>query len=405
MTKWKTVKLGDVAEVQTGPFGSQLHQKDYVENGTPIITVEHLGQRQISCQNLPRVSDDDTDRLKKYVLSTGDIVFSRVGSVDRTSLVQQAENGWLFSGRCLRVRVKPEHYVHPFFLYYYFCQDELKENIRRIAVGATMPSINTSILSDVSISFPSPEEQRRIASILGCFDAKIELNRRMNANLESQAAAIFKSWFVDFEPFKKKKFVDSPLGMIPNGWRAGTIDEIASINKWTLSQKDELDSIDYIEISEVMRGVVGNIVNYQRGEEPSRAKRRLKHGDTIISTVRPDRGAYLLVLHPKPSLIASTGFAVLTPTNDFWAFLHAATTRLEFGQELGHLADGGAYPAIRPEVIGYRPIALPDNVELIAKFDAITQPLYECIYHNQAESRTLATIRDTLLPKLMRGEV
>lgn len=95
-TKWKSVRLGDVADIQTGPFGSQLHQKDYVLNGTPIITVEHLGENQIIHENLPMVSDFDKERLKKYSLKDGDIVFSRVGSVDRRALVKKEEDGWLF---------------------------------------------------------------------------------------------------------------------------------------------------------------------------------------------------------------------------------------------------------------------------------------------------------------------
>jgi len=185
----------------------------------------------------------------------------------------------------------------------------------------------------------------------------------------------------------------------------GTIDDIAAINDWTLSKKDDLDIIDYIEISEVIRGNVGNIERYYRGEEPGRARRRLKHGDTILSTVRPDRGAYFLVLNPPFSLIASTGFAVLSTRDGSWAFLHAATTRDEFGQELGHLADGGAYPAVRPEIIGSRILVLPNTSDLILVFEKIAKPLYERIDQNREESRTLSALRDTLLPKLLSGEL
>ena len=94
--------------VQTGPFGSQLHKKDYVSVGTPIITVEHLGDNRILHEDVPLVSDHDRERLSKYILNHGDIVFSRVGSVDRRALVKESESGWLFSGRCLRVRPGPE---------------------------------------------------------------------------------------------------------------------------------------------------------------------------------------------------------------------------------------------------------------------------------------------------------
>lgn len=146
-------RLGDLCladGVQTGPFGSQLHQEDYVTDGTPIITVEHLGDNRIIHQDLPCVSDADRQRLAKYSLRTGDIVFSRVGSVDRRAIVREAENGWLFSGRCLRVRPDPEK-LDSQWLSYFFGLPAFKQYIRGIAVGATMPSINTKILSDVPI--------------------------------------------------------------------------------------------------------------------------------------------------------------------------------------------------------------------------------------------------------------
>lgn len=174
-------KLSDIAEVQTGPFGSQLHNEDYVSVGTPIVTVEHLGNRRFSKQNLPLVSDIDKERLAKYMLQEGDIVFSRVGSVDRCSYVSASENGWLFSGRCLRVRCGNSCY--PLFLYYYFCNEPIKQYIKSIAVGATMPSINTGLMADIPIVLPNIEDQKRIAGILSSLDDKIELNRRINDNL------------------------------------------------------------------------------------------------------------------------------------------------------------------------------------------------------------------------------
>ncbi|MBK7055159.1 MAG: restriction endonuclease subunit S [Leptospiraceae bacterium] len=122
MKDWKECKLGDVAEIQTGPFGSQLHMSDYKLKGTPIITVEHLGDNRIIHNNLPLVSDEDKDRLKKYILKEGDIVFSRVGSVDRSAYVHKKENGWMFSGRLLRVR-SMDNLVYSRFLSFYFCQN------------------------------------------------------------------------------------------------------------------------------------------------------------------------------------------------------------------------------------------------------------------------------------------
>ena len=181
MKEWKTYKLSEIADIQTGPFGSQLHNNDYVDNGTPIVTVEHLGNRKFSTQNLPCVSDADKARLSKYILHEGDIVFSRVGSVDRCSYVSSDEDRWMFSGRCLRVRCN--NMCNPLFLYYYFCKETIKQYIRSIAVGATMPSINTKLLSDLPITLPSIDVQDKAVQILSRLDDKIELNRQINDNL------------------------------------------------------------------------------------------------------------------------------------------------------------------------------------------------------------------------------
>ena len=176
-----TKPLSLLADIQTGPFGSQLHKEDYVQIGTPIVTVEHLGKKRFTEQNLPCVSDKDKKRLNKYVLKEGDVVFSRVGSVDRCSYVSREYDGWMFSGRCVRVRPFAE--IEPLYLYYYFTLESTKQFVRGIATGATMPSINTKFMSEVPIVYPAIDVQRKIVSILNALDNKIELNTKINENL------------------------------------------------------------------------------------------------------------------------------------------------------------------------------------------------------------------------------
>ena len=155
----RMTQLKTIADIQTGPFGSQLHKEDYVESGTPIVTVEHLGNRVFTEQNLPRVSDCDKARL----------------------IVYKSHDGWMFSGRCLRVR--PTELVDSLYLYYYFCLEETKQFVRNIAVGATMPSINTKLLGEVEIALPGLKNQKRIAAVLSSLDDKIENNQKLNDNL------------------------------------------------------------------------------------------------------------------------------------------------------------------------------------------------------------------------------
>jgi len=170
--EWEVVQIAEVADVKTGPFGSALHERDYVHDGTPIITVEHLNELGVTHFNLPMVSDADCRRLRGYSLEADDIVFSRVGSVDRNALIREAEAGWLFSGRLLRVRPNQRKALAP-YLSHQFHSEPFKRRVRDVAVGQTMASLNTQILKKVTVVLPTILEQRAIAGALSDVDALI----------------------------------------------------------------------------------------------------------------------------------------------------------------------------------------------------------------------------------------
>lgn len=170
--EWDVVRIGDVASVRTGPFGSALHERDYVEDGTPIITVEHLGEFGVTHDNPPKVSNADRQRLGAYVLEEDDLVFSRVGSIDRNALISSTEAGWLFSGRLLRIRPDSGRVVSA-YLSYHFHSEPFKQRVRSVAVGQTMLSLNTEIIRGVTVVLPTLDEQRAIAAALRDVDALI----------------------------------------------------------------------------------------------------------------------------------------------------------------------------------------------------------------------------------------
>lgn len=180
---WSIKKLEDVcvnpSGILTGPFGSQLHEDDYQESGTPIITVEHLVDNRIQRNNLPYVSDEDYKRLSRYSMQEGDIVFSRVGAVDRCALITKAEDGWLFSGRCLRIRPNQSKICSE-FLSWYFTFPQFRYYIRSRAVGATMPSLNVEIMKNTEVVVPPLSEQIEIARILSSTELlrKHEIQKR-----------------------------------------------------------------------------------------------------------------------------------------------------------------------------------------------------------------------------------
>ena len=193
---WEQWKLGDISEIKTGPFGSTLHADDYVSDGTPIITTEHFktGALPRSKNGLPQVSDSDYKRLTAYTLDDGDIVFSRVGSVDINALITPFQRNWLFSGRVLRVR--PQTDISSQFLHTRLETESIKTDIRTRAVGQTMPSINTEILKTTPLVLPSSAaEQEQIGSYFAALDHLLTLHQRKYDKLVAIKKAMLEKMF------------------------------------------------------------------------------------------------------------------------------------------------------------------------------------------------------------------
>jgi len=448
--KFLSAKLSDLCiekiGVQTGPFGSQLHKEDYVKIGTPIITVEHLGSNWISHQGTPYVSDKDKERLSKYHLQEGDIVFSRVGSVDRRALVRKEENGWLFSGRCLRVRVNKLK-LDPIYLSYFFGLKSFKNYIRSIAVGATMPSINTKILSDVPIYYPKKlEEQRKISDIFYKIDKKIALNTQTNETLEKLAQALFKSWFVDFDPVKAKEklkkeggnldsiakelgmskeilalfpdeFEESELGLVPKGWEVHKAEDLSekiamgpfgSNIKVSTFVDSGVPVISGQHLKEVLLTSGGH--NYLTEEHANKLKNSTVYSGDIIFTHAGNIGQVSLI--PKKTkfdrYVISQRQFYLRPKKElcFSTYL-IYFFRSPKGQHLllSNASQVGVPSIARPSShLKSIEVILPKFI-LIKKFDEICCNFFDKVISNKEENQILITLRDTLLPKLLSGEI
>lgn len=234
---WDISIIGDIANVKTGPFGSALHEKDYVHNGTPIITVEHLGEMGITDQNLPMVSDTDRIRLRAYQLDEGDIVFSRVGSIDRNALVTENESGWLFSGRLLRVKLK-SGCNSPKYISYHFHSTPFKKRVIEVAVGQTMPSLNTKILNGLLVVLPkTTEEQTAIAAVLSDIDSLIVGLEQLIAKKQAIKTATMQQLLTGRTRLPQfalrpdgtpKGYKSSELGQIPEDWAVVAVSDVLS---------------------------------------------------------------------------------------------------------------------------------------------------------------------------------
>ncbi|MDL5384383.1 restriction endonuclease subunit S [Aeromonas hydrophila] len=235
---WDISIIGDIANVKTGPFGSALHEKDYVHNGTPIITVEHLGEMGITGQNLPMVSDTDRVRLRAYQLDEGDIVFSRVGSIDRNALVTEGESGWLFSGRLLRVKLK-SGCNSPKYISYHFHSAPFKKRVIEVAVGQTMPSLNTKILNGLLVVLPkTTEEQTAIAAVLSDTDSLIVGLEQLIAKKQAIKTATMQQLLTGRTRLPQfalrpdgtpKGYKTSEPGQIPEDWTIETLGGVTEI--------------------------------------------------------------------------------------------------------------------------------------------------------------------------------
>jgi len=261
--------------------------------------------------------------------------------------------------------------------------------------------------------------RRQIGEVLASLDNRIAANRRANATIEAIARAIFKEWFVDFGPVRAKMDGRPPLGLPPEiaamfpdslhedgrpqGWDSATLGDIATLNPESWSKKTAPAEVEYVDLANTKWGTIESTTRFAWADAPSRAQRILRPGDTIVGTVRPGNGSYSHI--SAEGLTGSTGFAVLRPkNNESRELLYLAATSFENIERLSHLADGGAYPAVRPEVVLASPIALP-NSGLVAEFSAVVTPLIKTIEQNKCELASLASLRDLLLPKLMSGEI
>lgn len=391
-----TKPLSEIADIQTGPFGSQLHKKDYVQVGTPIVTVEHLGKKAFTKRNLPCVSNDDKERLSKYILQEGDIVFSRVGSVDRCSYVSHDYDGWLFSGRCLRVRPLME--IDPQYLYYFFTLESTKQFVRGIATGATMPSINTKFMGEIPIVYPKIDVQRKIASIFNLIDDKIELNRNINENLEQQAQALYHSWFINYEHFG---------GVKPNDWKDGTIDELGAeiiCGKTPSTKKTEYygGNTPFITIPD-MHGCVYNVSTerYLSSAGVASQPKKCLPPNTVCVSCIGTAGLVTLVSEESQSNQQINSIVPQEGISAYYIYLLMKTlseTINKFGQS------GSTIVNLNKTQFGKIQVMIPSK-DVMQEFDFLCKPIFETIHSNQKENVKLSKLRDTLLPKLMSGEL
>jgi len=406
---------------------------DCVNKTAPIVP-EKTPYRMIRTTNIRngRVSLEgcryvDESTFKKWTrranLQFGDVVLTREAPIGEVGFVTEPKN--LFLGqRLMQYRANPDFLV-PRFLLYAFLSPSLQYQFgSHEGSGSVVSHICVGDCFKFKIPLPPLLVQTEIAETLGALDDRIALLRETNTTLEAIAQALFKSWFVDFDPVHAKQegrepegmdavttalfpdsFEESELGLIPTGWQTGTLANLATLNPESWTAKRHPATIAYIDLANAKDNEISAIIDYSFNEAPSRARRALRDGDTIVGTVRPGNRSFAFIHTFGTNLTASTGFAVLRPCKDIdTEFVYLAATQESNIEHLAHVADGGAYPAVRPEVVVATPCVLPIET-IMKKFHEVTAPLLESITENQKRSKTLVNLRDTLLPRLISGQL
>lgn len=427
MGEWREVTIEEVAEkVAMGPFGSSIKVETFVPSGVPIVSGQHLHGSKVDDRiGFNYVSEEHADRLKNANVQRGDVIFTHAGSIGQVAFIPQSSHfkRYVLSQRQFYMRCDLRK-VLPEFVVAYFKTPEGRHKLLANTSQVGVPSIAQPVtyLRTIEIPLPPLSEQRAIAHILGTLDDKIELNRRMSETLEAMARALFKSWFVDFDPVRAKaegrwrrgeslpglpahlwglfpdSFEDSELGEIPKGWEVGCVDD-----EFNLTMGQSPPGTTYNE--------VGDGVPFYQGRSDfgfrfptqrvycTAPTRFAQQGDTLISVRAPvgdinmaaEECAIGRGVAAARHKTGSRTFSYQFMHSQAEVFDHFATEGTVFGS-IGK-KDFLAIPCVRPPH------------DLIMEFERYLEPVDSQIEAFEHKTSTLAALRDTLLPKLISGEI
>lgn len=429
--EWDWEPLGEVCrrgggDIQTGPFGSQLHASDYVAVGVPSIMPQNISHDRVDAEGIARITSSDAERLSRYLVKPGDIVYSRRGDVERRALITERESGWLCGTGCLRVRFG-DGIVDPLFASYYLSHPASREWVVRHAVGATMPNLNTSILGALPFLLPPIDEQLAIAAVLGALDDKIKQNRRTARALERLARTIFKAWFVDFEPVKAKaagatnfssmsqpvfnalptRLVDSEIGPVPEGWEVKPLSSVCTLVSGGTPKRSVPSYWDGDVPWYSVKDAPGNgevwVINTderitQDGVANSAARIAPK-GCTIISA-RGTVGKLAMAGTPMTFNQSCYGLLPGDETSFSYLYLLMQTTVADLQQR----THGSVFDTITRATFDGLLVVSPQRA-VVSSFETVVSPLFDVLLASLQESAKLAEVRDYLLPRLLSGSV
>ena len=422
--EWRETTLADTSEEVS--YG-------YTESASPerigprFLRITDIQNGVVNWNSVPFCPITKSDH-EKYRLHAGDIVIARTGNSTGENFLFRGSEDSVFASYLIRFRID-QSIADPAFVWYNLRTRQWWDFIDGSKTGSAQAGANAKVLGQYSFVLPPLAEQKRIAEVLGALDDKIELNRRTNATLEATARALFQSWFVDFDPVRAKldgrtpsgidpataalfpdSFEESPLGHIPKGWGATTLGACIGFRSgFSFKSQDWQESgIPVVKIGSVKPGIIDltqvSFVSEKIAEQAARY--RLSTGDMLIGMTGYVGEVGLVPPSNNPPLLNQRvgKFMMQKPGTESLAFWYCTTRQPEFRAFVEARSHGTAQANVSRESIMEFPLIAPSSAMLDA-YNRECQPMLDRILSNHAESRTLAILRDTLLPKLLSGEL
>lgn len=399
MEEWKEYRLIDVLEALIDYRGKTPRKTTF---GIPLITAKIIKNGRIEKPS-EFISVDDYDSwMVRGFPKVGDVVLTTEAPLGEVA--QLNDNNIALAQRVVTLRGKSGTLDNT-YLKYYFLSRVGQQRLKARETGTTVTGIKQSELKEVLVDVPPYEVQKRIASILSSLDDKIEVNRRINENLEQQAQALFKSWFVDFEPFKDGEFVESEWGMIPKGWRVGKLEEMCSFISRGLTPKYDDGSDELILGQTCVRNNIVTLNNARKHKPKNKTEKWVQQWDVLLnSTGIGSLGRVGIVYFQKNNVAIDSHITVVRTSNPLYRH-YVGRNLLNRQLEIEKMAVGSTGQTELPrDSVKAMPIVIPFD-KVMKRFNCIIEPMALAMYRNIEEDSRLASLRDTLLPRLMSGEI
>lgn len=404
MEEWKEYKLEEVCKSIADGDHMPPPKSD---KGIPFVTISNIVDNRLDFSNthfVPQSYYDGLDNKRRPHI--GDTIYSVVGTFGKPVYVKE-EKPFVFQ-RHIAILRPDESKIVPQFLFYSLLSPQFYRKADVMAIGAVQRTISLTSLRNATIQLPSLKIQSKIVDMLSSLDDKIEVNRKINENLEQQAQALFKSWFVDFEQFKDGEFVESELGLIPKGWRVKEAQDVFEINIGKTPPRKESkwfseSNINNVWVSIADMGSCGVFISdsseYLTDEAIKRFNIVMVEKDSVLLSFKLTVGRVAIADTKLTTNEAIARF--ILPEKFYREFLYIYLKQYKYGN-LG--STSSIATAVNSKTIKGMKLLVPPT-DIIEGFSKNTRPLFEQIRIIQQESRRLAILRDTLLPKLMSGEL